>query len=93
MIWYGHTISNGHDEIFTPGVDFCGGILSLPMLIEDEARSLAVSPEKTIRFWSFIPLYAPEMRFARANGSDALFEKLDEAGVNELVQVGRPPVV
>jgi hypothetical protein len=93
-LWYAHTIANENPpEPFADGVDFCGGILSCPMLCPEEAHTLEIDDNKTIQFLTFIPLYLRELQYAWEQGSDKLFERLDEWDLDELVQVGREAVI
>jgi hypothetical protein len=92
-LWYRHTLANyDPPEPYTPDIAFCASILSKPTLCEQDALRLQVSPEKRIRFFSLIPLYEEELRFAWQHSSDALFERLDAIGVNELLCIDRPNV-
>jgi hypothetical protein len=90
-LWYGHTLANEDPpQPYADDTEFCAGVLSLPLLCPDEARTLTIRKDKVVHFFSFIPLYLNELMFARANGSKALFAKLDGQGVTELIRKGRP---
>ena len=94
LLWYGHTIGNEDPpQPFHQTAPFCGGVLSIPVLCPNEAWSVHVREGKEVFFFSFLPLYAPELRFAWERGSESLLEKFDAAGFAELVQVGRECVV
>jgi hypothetical protein len=89
----GHTIANGDPPApYAEDVPFCAGILWIPSLCGEGAWSLNISPEKQIRFFSLIPVYEEEVRFAWSAGTDALFDKLDEVEISELVQKRRKNV-
>jgi hypothetical protein len=90
---YGHTLANEHPpEPYAPDVSFCGAILSPPFLCDQAAWQLEISPEKRINFFSLIPIYEEELRFAWSNGSDALFKRFDEINLNELISKKRKNV-
>ena len=44
---------------------------------------------KTIRFFCVIPIYPEEMDFKLEHGREAWLERLQEAGVTELLDPGR----
>lgn len=93
-LWYSHTIANENPpEPFHSTVQFCGGILSIPMLCPKEAWKLEVREGKTVNFLAFIPLYESELRHAWESGSNSLFEKLDELEVSELIDPVRSAAV
>jgi hypothetical protein len=90
----GHTIPNGDPAApLHEGVPFTGWLLSLPRRFGAKFISLEISPEKTVFFWALFPLTSDEMDFKLARGSDELNERLDEAGVTELLDPGRASVV
>jgi hypothetical protein len=90
FVWYGHTISNENPpQPFHETAQFCGGVLSIPALCPEEALSIHVRQGKEVFFFSFLPLYEPELKFAEENGSEALIERLEGIGVTELIHVGR----
>jgi hypothetical protein len=89
-IWYGHTIANEDPpEPFHTTAPFCGGILSFPALFPKEASSVHVREGKDVFFFSLIPLFEAELRFAWKHGADALFEKLDRIELTEFIKVDR----
>ena len=93
-VWYGHTVANEDppQQLYT-GVPFVGGILSIPVLCPKEAWTCEVSSAKKVYFFAFVPLHDAELRFAWESGSKALFEKLDEADVSELIVPDRQSVI
>ena len=93
-LWYGHSLANGEPaEPFADDVGFCAGILSIPVLCPKEAWSLRVREDKVVHFFSFIPIYETEFRYAWEDGSDALFDRLDDLDLSELVWKDRPCTV
>src|SRR5262249_25694304 len=72
LLWYGHTVANEDPpRPFHQTVPYCGGILSIPALCQKEAWSIHVREGKEVFFFSFLPLYDAELRFAWEKGSDA----------------------
>lgn len=93
-VWYGHTVGNGSDlEPVAPGLPFVGFALSIPMHCEQGARSRTIREGKTVHFFALIPLHEAELRYAWEHGTQALFEKLDAAEVDEVVDITRPCVI
>ena len=93
-LWHHHTVGNGESlDPVHPSAPFVGFALGTPRLCPDEARSLRIRTGKEVHFFSLIPLYEAELKFAWKHGTVELFKRLDAAGVTELVQPGRPSVV
>lgn len=93
-IGLGHTIPNGHPaEPYAEGTALCCVMAGLPSMFGDRLATCEVAPEKVVRLYTLIPLYADEMDFKLQHGSDALFQKLDEREVEELVDVKRRSVL
>jgi hypothetical protein len=63
-----------------------------PLLAGEGFSELAINDEKTIRFYSLIPIYREEMEFKLQQGLDPLIDKFDKQGVSELLDVARPNV-
>ena len=92
-LYCGHTVPNGDPaEPYARGVGFTGVVLATPLLVPDEFDVVRAG-DREVRFQSVIPLYTDEMDLKLAQGADALFDKLGEAGVSEGLDVGRPSVV
>jgi hypothetical protein len=53
---------------------------------------LTINPDKTIHFLSVVPLYLEEMDFKLRCGLDPLLERLQQAGVTELLDIDRDNV-
>lgn len=90
---YGHTIPNGNPPgPLAPSTRLCGMMVVPPAGYSESFFRLPVSGEKTIHFWSLVPLYAEEMDFKLRNGADALLERMDRQGVTEVIDPSRPNV-
>lgn len=92
-IFQGHTIPNGEDpEPYAANTGFCCMLLASPVLCADGGEELTLGDKTKIHFLSVIPIYREEMELALASSSDALFEKLGERDVSELLNLDRPNV-
>lgn len=69
-------------------------ILSIPTTVDDANGffTLELANGNRVHFFSLIPIYTKEMDFKLKKGADALIEKLEQAGVNELVDLKRKSV-
>jgi hypothetical protein len=63
-----------------------------PVLYAEAFNSLSVNADKVIHFLSVVPLYREEMALKLQSGLDPLLERLDAAGVTELLDVRRKNV-
>lgn len=90
--WLGlaHSIPHGDPpEPYAASTRFCGAVLAPPMLTPEEFGCLQVTPEMPIHFMAVLPVYQEELKLKLDRGAEALFGRFDEAGVNELVDLGR----
>jgi hypothetical protein len=63
-----------------------------PVLLPAEALKLRL-PERTINFYSIVPLYEAEMNLKVNRGMPALTTALDAKHVSELIDLNRARVV
>lgn len=92
-LWTGHTIPNNDPPSpFSGQTQLSGVILWRPKLFKEEFLQLKINDEKTVNFFSMIPLYSSEMDFKLNNGTNALFDLLAENNVTELLIQRRDPV-
>jgi hypothetical protein len=92
-LWEYHTVPNGDPpEPFADNTELCCAYLPRPALFPKEFFKLRVSKKKTIHFFCLVPLYKDELDFKLKVGSDELVDRLDDAGVTELLDVERPSV-
>lgn len=90
---FGHTIPNGDPpQPFAPGVGFCCMLLLSPLHTPEAFSPLRLSDGREVAFYALQPLYEAEMEFKLANGTDALLDRFDERGVDDIVDVGRADV-
>ena len=93
-LWLGLVSANGDPpEPICASTRFCGSILARPKWTPERFHSLRVDPGRSLEFLSVIPLYAEELLLAQDAGSAALLEKLDQAGVTDLIDANRPNLV
>jgi hypothetical protein len=90
---YGHTVPNGDPpEPFAEDTQLCCMMLAPPLLFGEKFHELKVNDEKTIRFWSVIPLYLEEMELKMKKGSEAVFERFDKFNIDEVIDPVRKNV-
>ncbi len=92
-LWWGHSLPNGDPpQPFAPNTRLSGVLLSAPVLAPPEFAALPVGDDKTIHFFSVIPLYPEEMNYKLRQGAESLLDKLDRGGISELLDVDRKSV-
>lgn len=93
-LYWGHTIPNGDPaEPYADGVPFDGVIILPPITVPDDFLELEINEEKTIHFFSMVPLYPEEMDFKLKKGTEALLDKFDTYGVSERIDLSRKNTV
>jgi hypothetical protein len=86
---YGHTVAaDGEGATYDGSTTFSGVILAPPITAPPEFMTLERGGERTC-FWSVIPLYPEELDFKVRQGTDALFDRLTEYDVLDVVAPGR----
>ncbi|UHA72778.1 suppressor of fused domain protein [Paenibacillus sp. 481] len=89
-LYIGHTIPNGDPaEWYAEDTELCGTLLGMPATVQPDFFSCQASADRTIYFYSVIPIYEEEMQFKLNEGIDPLYDKLSEAGVHELLDLKR----
>lgn len=92
-LWASHTVPTGDPPTpFAENTDLCCALLLIPALFEESFQTLKLSKKKTIHFLSVVPLYREEMDFKLKKGLDPLIDRLDSAGVTELLDIQRKNV-
>ncbi len=90
--WLGlfHTIPNGDPpEPFARDTRLCCAMISFSVLFSRDVSRLEIGAEKTIWFYSLVPLYREEMEFKLKHGSEPLVDRLMENNVTELLNPQR----
>ena len=89
----GHTVPNGDPpERYVPGTKLCGALIAPPLQWPDEAHVLETD-NGPLHFYGVIPLDNDEMQLKLDDGLDALYERLDEAEISEVLIPDRPSSV
>ena len=90
----GHTVPNGDPAApYHPGAPFTGVVLLPPVGLLPEAWTVVAPDGRRVVLLSPVFLTTAEMDCKLQRGLDALFDLLDEHGVNELFDVNRAPMV
>jgi hypothetical protein len=86
---YGHTIPNGNPaEPFSDNTKLNTMVLLPSIVFEEEFHTLNLT-NKSIDFYTLIPLYSEEVNLKMKNGVEALFDGFEKLGVNDIVQIDR----
>lgn len=87
---YGHTIPNGDPALpFTSQTKLNTILLLPPVVFDNEFHTLRLK-NKSIDFYSLIPLYSEEVDLKLKKGVEALFDGFDQHGVTDILQLNRP---
>jgi suppressor of fused protein SUFU len=90
---FGHTIPNGDPpKPFAANTKLCCNLILPPVTVPEEFRLLTIDDEKTIEFFSIVPLYSEEVNFKLKHGADPLANRLREFEVTELLDIRRANV-
>ncbi|NMM47651.1 suppressor of fused domain protein [Marinigracilibium pacificum] len=90
---YGHTIPNGNPpEPFADNTKLNTMVLLPSVTFSDEFHTLQLE-NKTINFYTLIPLYDEEVNLKLKKGVEALFEGFDKYDVSDILQIDRPNTV
>jgi hypothetical protein len=91
-VWVDHTIPNDDPpRPYAEDTGFCCALLGVPRLA-DHAFVHMTHGDHTVTFLAVCPLYEDETNLKLNEGADALTERLDAAGVTELLDPTRPSV-
>jgi hypothetical protein len=92
-LWWGHTMPNGDPaEPYADNTQLCCALLMSPVRFDKEFSELQIDDEKTIHFFSILPLYKEEMDLKLEKGTEALFDGFDKYSVTELIDPKRTNV-
>ena len=93
-LWGGHTVANGEPggrlRPLNPATRFSATILAEPDWTPSAFRRLRAGRGRKIRFFSVIPVYSEEFLLGQEQGGEALLDLLEQAGVDDLLDVNRP---
>jgi hypothetical protein len=94
FLHHGHTIPNGDPpEPYADGTALCGALICPPILTPEAFDRLELADGRVVHFYGVFPLHRNEMEFKLQKGADALWERFAEAGVTELLDLGRESVI
>ena len=86
---WGHTVPNGDPpQPLAPGTKLCAAILVPSLLVPTAFYELALA-DRSIAFYSVVPLYREELALKEREGMKALFEKLLDRDIRDLVDPKR----
>jgi hypothetical protein len=87
---WGHTLAVGEGlSLAAPNTLFSALLLLSPVLPSEDFQELYINEQKTINFWSLIPLYAEEMNYKLDYGLERLVTRFDEQCISELLDPKR----
>lgn len=93
-LYDGHTVTNGMPMgPFGPNTKLCGALIMPPQLASDEFCSFKCPDGRKVEVLAVIPLHEDEMYFARDESVEELIERLDAAGVTDVIDPRRPSVI
>lgn len=85
-----HSVPNDDPpQPFASNTQLCGVTLAAPVLFPHSFAEVFVRSDKTIQLYSVIPIYKQELDFKMKYGAKALFDRLSEANVSELLDIKR----
>lgn len=92
---FGQVVPNGDPPrpLDAKKTELAGFILLPPVSLPRPSYLLEDDHGPSVIFWALYPLYPGEIAFALKNGDEAVMEKLEKAGLSDLVQLGRPSFV
>lgn len=86
---FGHTIPNGDPaEPFAINTSLNTALLVPSVVFDESFRELKLK-NRTIHFYTLIPLYSEEVALKLKKGVDALYDKFDQYGVNDILDINR----
>ncbi|MBO6880465.1 suppressor of fused domain protein [Winogradskyella sp.] len=87
---YGHTIPNGDPaEPFAENTKLNTMVLLPSVVFGEEFQTLSLK-NKTINFYTLVPLYTEEVNLKMKKGVEALFDGFDKHQVNDILNIQRP---
>jgi hypothetical protein len=91
---WGHTVPNGDPPMpYAASCKFSGALVVPSVTVPDpDFRELKINDKKIISFYSVVPLYESEMNLKLRSGLDALLDKFDKKGFNDIVDPQRRDV-
>ena len=92
-LYDGHTVTNGSPMYpFGPNTELCGALVMPPQLASDAFCSFTCPDGRKVEVLALIPLHEDEMSFALDRSVEELIERLDAAGVTDVIDPKRASV-
>jgi len=89
----GHSMPSGDPPTSLSKQTKMNGLILLPPItVPSEFAALTMEGNRIVRFYSIVPLYQEELAYKLKYGTEALLDKLDKEGVNEIVDLQRKNV-
>ena len=89
---WGHTVPNGDPpEAFAPDTRLCGVIIVPSLVVPRRFYELATE-DRTVTFYSVVPLYKEEIELKAEIGMERLLEKLIDREIDDVIQPRRKNV-
>lgn len=86
---YGHTIPNGDPAVGFAKNTELSSMLLLPSIVFSEEFRVLKLDNKSINFYTLIPLFEEEVELKMKKGVDSLFDGFDKYGVSDILQIDR----
>jgi hypothetical protein len=94
FLFHGHTIPNEDPpRPYTDGTGLCGALIAPPQIAPQGFERFETADGRVVHVHALILLHGEEMDLKLKKGVGALGDRLEEAGVTELVDVTRASVV
>lgn len=88
----GHTIPHGDPmRPYAPGTQLCCALIAPPLAVPPEVQIIPL-PGGSAQLLAVVPLFEREVETKLTEGSEKLFERLDQHGVNEVLNPTRRAV-
>jgi hypothetical protein len=89
-VGYGHTIPNGENAEPLSEQTKLGCLMLLSCYtFGEQFEQLHINPEKSINFYSLVPIYKEEMEFKLKKGTNELLKKFDKNGISDIIDLNR----
>jgi Suppressor of fused protein (SUFU) len=90
----GVTVSNGNPaRPYARGTDLCGALIVPPYPAPEAFDDFECDDGRKVELLQLFPLREDEIAFKLEHGLDALYERLEAAGVSDIVDPARPSVL
>jgi hypothetical protein len=92
-LWFGHTMPNGNPpEPFASNTLTSCMMLARPVTVSTTFWTLQAGEDKTINFFSILPLFPDEQELKLKKGANVIIERFEKAKYSELIDLSRKSV-